>query len=275
MTITIGCHQWTFAQCTVAEAAGIIRALGLAHMDLGNGRDFDPVYIADHVDEEAARLNRIRQETGITFVDAFPQVGPAYSLNHPDPALRAESRRVLTACFDLAVAIGLTGVTLTPGRYWAGHTPAEDFERGAEELRYFVAEGRRRGLHTRIEPHIESITWTPELTLQMLAAVPGLSLTLDYSHFVFHAIPNAHITVLDPHATHWHARQASPGLGQAATDQGTIDFAAIIAGLKARGYDGTVCLEYVHGDWLGMNRTDCVTETVKLRDTLRGLLAAE
>ena len=163
-------------------------------------------------------------------------------------------------------------MNFTPGRYWAGNSPAADFERGAEELRYFVAEGQRRGLLIRIEPHIESITWTPELTLQMLAAAPGLSLTLDYSHFVFHAIPNAHIAVLDPHATHWHARQASPGQGQAATAAGTIDFARIVRDLQARGYAGTLCLEYVHGDWMGMDRIDCVSETVRLRDELRELL---
>jgi sugar phosphate isomerase/epimerase len=272
MAITLGCHVWTFPQCTVAEAAGIIRALGLDHMDLGHARDLDPEYVAGHVDEEAARLNHVKASAGVTFVDAFPQIGPAFSLNHPEPGLRAHSRRVLTAFLDFAVAIGLAGVTFTPGRYWAGHTPDDDFERGAEELRYFVAEGRQRGLLIRIEPHIESVTWTPELTLRMLAAVPGLSLTLDYSHFVFHAIPHDHIAVLDPHATHWHARQAAPGQGQAATARGTIDFAAIVRGLKARGYNGTICLEYVHGDWLGMGSIDCVSETVRLRDVLRAML---
>jgi sugar phosphate isomerase/epimerase len=273
MTISLGCHLWTFPQCTVAEAAGIIRALGLAHMDLGNGRDFDPVFIAAHLDEEAARFNRLKAAAGVTFVDAFPHVGPAYSLNHPDPAQRADSRRLLTAFLDFAVAIGLAGVTFSPGRYWAGHAPAADFERGADELRCLVAEGQRRGLLIRIEPHIESVTWTPALTLDMLAAVPGLSLTLDYSHFVFHAIPAEHIAVLDPHATHWHARQAGPGQGQAATAQGTIDFAAIVRGLRARSYAGTICLEYVHGDWLGLNRIDCLSETIRLRDELQALLS--
>ena len=272
MTISLGCHMWTFAKCTVAEAAGIIRALGLERMDLGNVDDFNPTYIAGHVREEAARLNRIKDQYGLTFVDAFPHVGPAYSLNHPEPDMRANSRRVLTAFLDFAVEIGLSGVTLSPGRYWAGHSPADDFARGADELHYFVTQGLRRGLLIRIEPHVESVTWTPELTLEMLAAVPGLSLTLDYSHFVFHAIPNEHIARLDPHATHWHARQAAPGQGQAATAKGTIDFARIVRDLKQRGYNGTICLEYVHGDWLGMDRNDCVSETVLLRDQLRQLL---
>lgn len=269
MTISLGCHLWTFPQCTVAEAAGIVRALGLAHMDLGNARDFDPVYIAAHTADEAARLKRIVAQTGLTFVDAFPHVGPAFSLNHPDPGVRAENRARLTGFLDFAVAVGLAGVTLSPGRYWLGQPPADDFERGADELRTLLAEGNRRGLLIRIEPHIESVTWNPDLTLQMLAAVPGLSLTLDYSHFVFHALPDEHIARLDAHATHWHARQARPGQGQCRFEQGTIDFGQIIRRLRARAYSGTICLEYVHGPWLQLDRVDCLSETVRLRDELR------
>lgn len=269
MPIPLGCHLWTFPHCTVAEAAGIIRALGLALMDLGNGPDFDPAYIAGHVADEAARLNRLKAQTGVTFVDAFPHLDPPFSLNHPDPAVRAAQRPLLTAFLDFAVEIGLSGVTFSHGRYWPGQSPAADFDRGADGLRYLVAEGVRRGLQVRIEPHIESVTWQPDLVLQMLAAVPGLSLTLDYSHFVFHAIPLEQIARLDPHATHWHARQARPGQGQCRLGQGTIDFERIVRGLRARGYAGALCLEYVHGDWLQMDQVDCVTETVRLRDQLR------
>lgn len=272
MSIKLGCHYWTFAECTVREAAGIIRALGLEYMDLGNTRDFDPLYIAAHPAEEAARLNGIRAETGITFVDAFPHVMPAFSLNHPDPAARAAHRATMAACLDFAGRIGLAGLTVSPGRYWPESTPAADFERGAEELRWLVAQGQERGLLVRIEPHIESVTWTPALTLDMLRAVPGLSLTLDYSHFVFHGLPLEQIAVLDEHATHWHARQAALSQPNCAVAEGVIDFAAIVGRLKARGYTGGLCLEYVHGDWAGMNRVDCVTETVRLRDVLRALL---
>src|SRR6185436_968249 len=157
-----------------------------------------------NVADEAARLNRIKAQTGLSFVDAFPHLPPSFSTNHPDPAVRAEHRTQWTAFLDFAVAIGLSGVTFSPGRFWPEQTPSADFERGAVELRYFVEEGKRRGLFIRIEPHIESVTWTPDLTLQMLDAVPGLSLTLDYSHFVFHSIPEEQIARLDPHATHWH-----------------------------------------------------------------------
>lgn len=269
MTIHLGCHIWTFPHSTVAEAAGIVRALGLTHMDLGNARDFDPAYIAANVSEEAARLNQVKTETGITFVDAFPHLAPSFSTNHPDPAVRAEHRAQMAAFLDFAVEIGLAGVTFSPGRYWPDQTPAADFEHGAVELRYLVAEGSRRGLHIRIEPHIESVTWTPDLTLQMLAAAPGLSLTLDYSHFIFHALPEEQIARLDPYATHWHARQARPGQGQCSLAQGAIDFERIVRGLQARGYAGGLCLEYVHGAWMQMDQIDCLSETILLRDVLR------
>jgi sugar phosphate isomerase/epimerase len=269
MGIQLGGHIWSFSQCTLAEAAGIIRALGLRQMDLGNARDFDPVYIAGHVDDEAARLNALKARAGITFIDAFPHLGPSFSLNHPDPAVRAEQLGQYTALLDFAAAIGLTGMTFSPGRYWPPHSPEADFDRGAEVLRRLVAEGQRRGLQVRIEPHVESVTWTPELALRMLWAVAGLSLTLDYSHFVCHAIPPEHIAALDAYATHWHARQARPGQGQCRFAQGTIDFAGIIRRLQARGYDGTICLEYVHGEWLQLNQVDCVSEMILLRDELR------
>jgi sugar phosphate isomerase/epimerase len=272
MTIRLGCHLWSFPQCTVAEAAGIIRALGLDYMDLGNARDLDPLYIARNTAAEAERFNQIRAATGVTFVDAFPHVLPAFSLNHPDPDVRAAHRPVMTAFFDFAVEIGLSGVTVSPGRYWPSSTPQADFDRGAHELRWLVAQAAQRGLPLRIEPHIESVTWTPSLTLEMLAAVPGLSLTLDYSHFVFHGLPLDQIAVLNEHATHWHARQAALSQANCATAAGVIDFAAIVRRLKTRGYNGGICLEYVHGSWAGMDQIDCLSETILLRDQLRALL---
>ena len=272
VTIHLGCHMWTFPQNTVSEAARIVRALGLDYMDLGNARDLDPNYVAANIGDEAARLRRVRAKTGITFVDAFPQLSPGFSTNHPDPAIRAAQRQTLTGFLEFAEQIGLSGVTFSPGRYWPGQSPGADFERGAEELRWLVAEGLQRGLQIRIEPHIASVTWIPELTLQMLAAVPGLSLTLDYSHFIFHAIPHDQIALLDRHATHWHARQARPGEAQCSHAEGVIDFAQIVSGLRACDYTGVICLEYVHGAWMQQDRVDCLSETVLLRDQLWGLL---
>jgi hydroxypyruvate isomerase len=275
MAIRLGCHLWSFGGCTVSEAATITRALGIEYLDLGNGVDLDPRYVAAHVDGEAARFNHIRQQTGITFVDCFPQLatdGLAFTNNHPDPAVRQDFRAVWKGFFAFAAAIGLNGISLSPGRYWPGEGPEDSFDRAAEELRWAVAEGAKHGLTIRIEPHIESVTWRPELAVAMVEAVPGLSLTVDHSHFIFHALPYEQIAAMHPHGTHWHARQARPGLAQSAGSDGEIDFARIMAELAERRYDGVVCLEYVHGAWMRQDNVDCLSETVRLRDELRGYL---
>lgn len=275
MAIRLGCHLWSFGGCTVAEAAAITRALGIEYLDLGNGVDLDPRYIAAHPDQEAARLNRIRQETGITYVDCFPQVstdGLPFTNNHPDPAVRHDHRAIWQGFFPFAAKIGLGGVSLSPGRYWVGESPQASFDRAAEELRWAVAEGAGHGIAVRIEPHIESVTWRPELAVAMVEAVPGLGLTVDHSHFIFHALPYEQIAALHPYGTHWHARQARPGEAQSRGVDGQIDFRRIVRELVGQDYDGVICLEYVHGAWLGQDHVDCLTETVRLRDELRGYL---
>jgi sugar phosphate isomerase/epimerase len=274
--IRLGCHLWSFGGCTVAEAAAITRALGLGCLDLGNGRDLDPAYIAAHRREEADRFKRIGDQAGIEFIDCFPQVsqdGMPFTNNHPDGTQRERCRDIWRGFFPFASDIGLSGVTLSPGRYWEGEPAQAGFDRAAEELRWAVAEGYRHGIAVRIEPHIESVTWCPELVLAMLDAVPGLTITLDHSHFIFHGLPYEQIAVLHPYASHWHARQARSGEAQSRGPAGQIDFARIIQDLQLRGYSGVVCLEYVHGAWLQQDRVDTLTETVALRDELRAYLA--
>ena len=104
-----------------------------------------------------------------------------------------------------------------------------------------MGEGQKRGLYTRIEPHVSSVTWTPFLAVQMAQEAPGLTLTIDHSHFIFHDIPYEHIALMHPYGTHWHARQARPGNICCATADGEIDFQRIVQELKAANYQGTIC----------------------------------
>ncbi len=273
MAIELGCHKWTFLAATCREAARLVRALELDCMDLGNAPDLDPAYVADHPLEEAERFNKIKADTGLRFVDCFPQWGdPNFSNNNPDPEARAAFRRIWQGFFRFASAIGLTGVTLSPGRYWPNEATKVSFERAAEELRWAVSEAQPHGLKLRIEPHIESVTWTPQLAVEMCRQVPGLSLTVDHSHFIFHGIPYEDIALMHPHGTHWHARQARLGEAQSRFRDGMIQFDRIVKDLRARQYSGVICLEYVHGAWMRQDRVDCVTETILLRDQLRGFL---
>jgi sugar phosphate isomerase/epimerase len=270
MPISLGCHKWSFARATTLQAAQIIRALGFERMDIGNAPDLDPMQAALHVADTVAYLGRVKAETGLRFIDVFPQL--PQPPNHPDAEVRQLSRERLRAWFDIAEQAGLEGVTLTPGRYWPGHSAEEDFARSVDEMRWAVGEGQKRGLLTRIEPHVSSVTWTPFLAVQMVQQAPGLSLTVDHSHFIFHDIPYEHIALMHPYGTHWHARQARPGDICCPTEVGRIDFQRIVADLRTRGYEGTICLEFTPGLWMSHGYVDCVSETLALTQKLRGYL---
>ena len=124
-----------------------------------------------------------------------------------------------------------------------------------------------------VEPHVHSFTESPALVLDLLGRVPGLKLTLDYAHFVCLGYRQEEIDALAPHAAHVHLRQAKPGFLQTKGHEGTINMEAQLATLRDAGYAGHLSLEYVHQDYMGTLTDDVLTETIRLRDRVRGWLA--
>ena len=86
MGIELGGHLFSTPHCTVEESARIWHALGVRVMDIGNGRDLDPDYVAQNVDAEAERMRAIGEAVGMRFHDAFPQATDKHITNTPDPA---------------------------------------------------------------------------------------------------------------------------------------------------------------------------------------------
>lgn len=119
-----------------------------------------------------------------------------------------------------------------------------------------------------------SIAQTPEAAADLLAAVPGLELTLDYSHFAAQGIDQSRVDPLIACARHVHARGARSGRLQCATSESTIDYRRIAAALTQREYAGFVATEYVWLEYEGMNDCDILSETVLLRDVLEAAAPA-
>jgi len=104
--------------------------------------------------------------------------------------------------------------------------------------------------------------------------VPGLTLTLDYSHFACLGYPNEAVDPLLPMATHVHIRQARAGRLQDKADFGTINFAAIIGDLRALGYRGYLACEHLHQDYINARSDDVLTEVVGMRNLIQRCSAA-
>ena len=142
----------------------------------------------------------------------------------------------------------------------------------AEEAAWRIKVCAREGVEYAIEPHVGSICGEVEGARVFLRRVPGLTLTLDYGHFVMAGESSARVHDLLPFASHIHVRGGAPNRLQTSVDENAIDFTGMLTGLKQLGFGGFLTLEYVWVDWNGCNRTDNVSETVLLRRALESTI---
>jgi sugar phosphate isomerase/epimerase len=192
--------------------------------------------------------------------------------NHPDPAERDASATLFRHVLDFAARLGSPGLTILPGIAWEDETADESLSRAADELSWRVEAARSRGLRLSVEPHLGSVSPIPERALELLARVPGLELTLDYSHFVYQGIPEEEVEPLARFARHCHVRGARKGRMQSPVRESTTDFERMVDVLAESGYDGYLGLEYVWLDWEHCNECDNLSETLLLHDRLRAKL---
>lgn len=268
----LAAHHWSFFDLEVPDAcrwaadhgyAGLDLAIG----DLGTGPRID---LAELADSPAAcdRLAASAADVGIAYTDLV--AGVIWWSGSTD-AMRDEARALFARFVVNAHRLSLDGVTLLPGI--RGDADRQElFALTANELRRYVAIGADCGLAVSIEAHLESVTDTPERTLAMLDAVPGLTLTLDYSHFIHPGFSQDDIESLNAHARHFHIRQAAPGRLAIEVAAGVIDHRRLIGELAATGFTGSLAMEYVASEWYEQNLVDTVAENAAMRDEVAALL---
>ncbi len=268
MTMRLSLASWSLRACTLAEAVGIARALGIEALDLGYfyGPALDraallkdPERVAEHVAALGIAVPSFYHLFGATLADR----------NLADPghlhANRADFAKVVRFC-KLA---GIPTVFVLPGVCNPGQGRAEALAQSAASLAELLPLATDAGLTLTVEPHVHSYLESPALTLELLERVPGLRLTLDYAHFICMGWRQDEIDVLAPYAAHVHLRQARPGALQAKAAQGTINVAAQLAALRDGGFDGHLALEYVHQDYMDTLYDDVLTETIAMRNAVR------
>jgi hypothetical protein len=105
--------------------------------------------------------------------------------------------------------------------------------------------------------------------------VPGLELTLDYTHFVAKGFTEVEIEPLLLRSRHFHARGGASGRIQTSLRESTIDYDRVVDVLIDSGYDQYIAVEYVWNEWERMNEIDVLSETVIFRDWLRAKFAGK
>lgn len=275
MKLKLACADFTFPLLPHSQVLDLIAMLGFDGVDIGLFEDrshLRPPQILKSPARTGAQLARQLRDRGLRCADVFLIMGTdfaTYAVNHPDAAPRRRARDWFLRTLDFASASGTRHVTALPGVYFSQETPTESWQRCCEELAWRVGQARQHGLVLGIEAHVGSIVPRPTEAIRLVRDVPGLTLTLDYTHFVRAGVPDRAIEPLIAHASHFHARGACKGRLQTSFQQNTIDYARILRVMGKTGYQGYVGVEYVWIKWEHLNEVDNLSETIQFRDHLR------
>jgi sugar phosphate isomerase/epimerase len=272
------CTSFSFPLLSFERALQAIALLDIPRYDIGaheGASHIQPSQIEADPHRVAQRIHHAAGAAGLQTSDLFPTFGHGFRdrpVNATDPAVRAANLTRFRALVTCARTVGARGITLLPGVVWDELGPERSFDLSVEALRELVAVASDASLRLSVEAHLESVAETPALARRLCDEVPGLKLTLDYSHFVAGGHPAEDVHQLVPYAGHFHARQAGPGMLQAGSKDGTLDFDDIVRRLAAAGYDGDMCVEYTWQEWRDCWHQDVVSESIVLRDRLLGAL---
>lgn len=277
MNVKLACADFTFPLLSHEHSLDLVSMLGFDGIDIGLFEGRSHLWPSREFKDTAGAaraLGRKLADRGLKPADVFLQMDPdfvPYAINHPDVGRRKKARDWFKSCLEYGEEIGCSHVTILPGVAFDHEPRSDSLARACDELSWRLELSRAADITFAVEAHAGSIVSRPKPALAMLRKVPGLTLTLDYTHFTKLGIPDADIEPLLPHASHFHARGARKGRLQTSFAGNEIDYKRILRSLRKRDYHGFIGIEYVWIDWEHCNEVDNLSETILFRNFFRSL----
>ena len=271
----IACADFTFPLLEHDKVLDLIALLDCDGVDIGlfNGRShLQPVTEFTNIQANAKKLKTKLAERYLAASDVYLQLDTdlaAKAINHPSRATRIMAREEFLKLIEYASALGADHITTVPGMYFDEHPEKQSLELIHEELAWRVERVKNSSLAFAVEAHVGSPFIDPTAAAALVDAVPGLTLTLDYTHFVKQGYEQKEADILLPYASHFHARGARPGRLQTSMKNNVIDYTGIIHKLMAQGYSGWIGLEYIWIEWEQCNDVDNISESIRLREVIK------
>jgi sugar phosphate isomerase/epimerase len=281
MELKLACADFTFPLLPHDHVLELIAMLKIPAVDVGifGGRShIRPEQVLKNIRSCARELSVQVRDRGLEFSDIFliaERDERILTPNHPDPAERHKSRDQFLRILEFAARCNAGHMSGLPGMIWESEPAGDSLKRSSEELAWRLDQAQKVGIIFSVEAHIGSIVPTPEETLRLLKMTPGLTLTLDYTHFTYRGDSDDEIEPLLAHASHFHVRGGKKGRVQESFKNNVIDYARVLRKMEQTNYQGYVCLEYTWEDWQGCNEVDNLSETIQFRDFLRSVKPAE
>lgn len=273
MNLKLACADFTFPLLPHNDVLKLVAMLGFEGVDIGLFEDRSHIYpshVLSNMAVAARDLSARVEDKGLMLADIFYQGTSfeAIAVNHPDAAERRKSREMFQKVLEFTLRCNAPHLTVLPGVAWEDESYETSLKRMAEELTWRVELAQQVGVIFAIEAHLGSLIPTPAQTLELLEMTPGLSLTLDYTHFVVQGFSDDECEKLMPYASHFHVRAANKEQLQSKYQNNVVDYARVLRAMRDTGYAGYVGVEYVWIDWERLNEVDNVSETIQMRDHL-------
>ena len=270
--IPLACADFSFPLLPHDLVFDLIARLGIEGVDLSiiaSNSHLSVEEVLKRPSEWAkATLAKVTQR-GLQVADVHFHPGTdleTFAVNNPDDSIRQRARGLFKQALEFAASCNAGHLTMYPGVRWNHESQDSSTERSAEELSWRVAEAARLGICLAVEPHVGSIIPSIKETRQLIDMVPGLTLTLDYTHFVCQGLSEEESEQLLPFASHFHARGGREGRLQSSMKENVIDYGRVLKKMKEINYPGFFELEYVWIDREHLNDVDVLSETILLRD---------
>ena len=278
MKLRLACSDYTFPLLPHRDVFKLIAMLGFDGIDIGLFEDrshLQPSHVMGNLARSANELSSQVRGEGLALADIFYQTPdfPIMAANHPNPDERRKSRDLFLRMLEFTLRCNAPHLSGLPGVDWEGEPHEASLKRCSEELAWRVAEAQQVGVVYSVECHIGSLAPTPAGAKELVDMTPGLTLSLDYTHFVSKGFSDDDCEPLVPYASHYHARGCRPGRLQAPIKENAIDFERALNALARVNYSGYLGVEYVWTDWERCNEVDNISETIQLRDRLRAAMA--
>lgn len=273
--LQFACADFTFPLLSHEKVLSLIAMLDCEGVDIGlfSGRSHLTAESEfQQINQRARLLKNQLEDRGLVVTDVYLQLDTDLSLfaiNHPDNTRRQYARDSFLKLIDYAVQSGADHITTLPGMYFTSEEKTASLKLAHEELHWRLERVAGSGLSFGVEAHVGSPFATPEDAKALIDAVPGLTLTLDYTHFIRNGYAQEEVDLLLAYASHFHARGARKGQLQVSMTDNTIDYLKIIKNLKKIDYSGWIGLEYIWINWEGCNQVDTLSETIRLRDVIK------
>jgi sugar phosphate isomerase/epimerase len=262
---------------TLHEGVQMAAAFGFRHVDVGVGGlngHLSPVQAAAQPDVFAAQVRQATDTCGVAPNECFTlNFGPP--INDPDAATRKETRNHFAGLARFAANVGFHSLLLLPGPVHPHLGAQRSLDLAVEAFKPLVDLAGAQGVRLHVETDCESCAKTPQAAEELCERVPGLKLTLDYSHFIFLGHAQEEVERLHQYAAHVHVRQAAPGKIVERVDRGRIDYERAVRSLAGCGYAGLFAVEYLacpEADEAGVN---IEAETWKMAADLDKILSSE